>query len=475
MFWLFLVWRCGLGGRTLERWRELNEEEEKIQEWLRRLDMTEGHVKEHLADVKFTVSITLRKGGYSGPPEDCADSEFRTFPHGKGKPLRCVSAFKDSFNYEKQLVYPSSAPEDTEDFVYSEMHRWIYLDRQPSLLEILNGKFIPRCMTLTMDLNKFTLEHPTSGENPQEKYPYPRGRWGSALWKTWYYSDLSPSELSKDGHSKRVLGAEDALNAFKWGFPASPEQVPQGVLDKAGPIYLLSGWVEVILCLALKKVHPLLHASKLPLSADGEPGCPPGSDAKDPDGPYYLEEDEADFPHDEDGPSYKDSNDVEVRFSPNSLAEATHHAFDMLRAWAEWKPVSTNGTKAEAGTPNKTDSSTNPQGTKNKRSTGKGEAQAKIVAALTLHHKYENGQCDKSTGPIRVNELARLAVVSKSTASTFFRKEFGNGRFEYNRTCDNYKELVNYLRRVNGEKPTARTHSHNPEMQEGDSNELDHY
>ena len=59
-----------------------------------------------------------------------------------------------------------------------------------------------------------------------------------------------------------------------------------------------------------------------------------------------------------------------------------------------------------------------------KRSTERGEAHRKLLAALTAHHKYEDGGC-LNLEPIGNNELARLAEVSKATASAFFNKEFG--------------------------------------------------
>lgn len=63
-----------------------------------------------------------------------------------------------------------------------------------------------------------------------------------------------------------------------------------------------------------------------------------------------------------------------------------------------------------------------------KKSTVKGEARTKLIAALTKHHEYEEGSCG-NTDPIGVNELASVgfADVSPSTASEFFNREFKNG------------------------------------------------
>ncbi|MCX7428780.1 MAG: hypothetical protein NTW96_24530 [Planctomycetia bacterium] len=67
------------------------------------------------------------------------------------------------------------------------------------------------------------------------------------------------------------------------------------------------------------------------------------------------------------------------------------------------------------------------RGTRRKRSTEPGEARAKIVAALTVWHKYENGGCGNTT-PIGVNELARLADVGPASVNRFFNKQFGGAR-----------------------------------------------
>lgn len=56
--------------------------------------------------------------------------------------------------------------------------------------------------------------------------------------------------------------------------------------------------------------------------------------------------------------------------------------------------------------------------TKAKRSTERGEARAKLIAALLKHHGC------RSVEPIGNNQLARLAGVDKATASAFFRQEF---------------------------------------------------
>jgi len=60
---------------------------------------------------------------------------------------------------------------------------------------------------------------------------------------------------------------------------------------------------------------------------------------------------------------------------------------------------------------------------KAKRSTVRGEAQAKLISALTKHHQYTNGGC-MEWRPVGARELHRLADVSPATASTFFKTNF---------------------------------------------------
>ena len=86
---------------------------------------------------------------------------------------------------------------------------------------------------------------------------------------------------------------------------------------------------------------------------------------------------------------------------------------------------------------------------KPKRSTTKGEAKAKLVAALTKHHEYADGGC-LNQEPIGNNELARLAKVSESTASAFFKKQF-DGHMKYRAICGDTTKLVASLKLLNQE------------------------
>ncbi|MEO2090689.1 MAG: hypothetical protein ABGY75_14485, partial [Gemmataceae bacterium] len=97
-----------------------------------------------------------------------------------------------------------------------------------------------------------------------------------------------------------------------------------------------------------------------------------------------------------------------------------------------------------------------------KRNTGRGEAKAKLIAALTAHHEYSNGGC-VNTSPIANNELARLAGVDKGMVSRFFSKQFG-GHDKYKAICGRPAELLFFLRLLNGEvTPRSLNRSRSPD------------
>jgi len=79
------------------------------------------------------------------------------------------------------------------------------------------------------------------------------------------------------------------------------------------------------------------------------------------------------------------------------------------------------------------------KGVGKKRSTTGGDARSRLIAALSLHHKYElNEICFSCLNhdPIGNNELARLAKVDKATASLFFKEVFkGKGYSQYVQDC----------------------------------------
>ena len=84
-----------------------------------------------------------------------------------------------------------------------------------------------------------------------------------------------------------------------------------------------------------------------------------------------------------------------------------------------------------------------------KRSTVVGEAQEKIIAALTLHHEYQDESC-LNLEPIGGNELARKAKTGKGSVSRFFKKQFG-GHGQYRAACRDKVKLAASLRLLNDE------------------------
>lgn len=97
---------------------------------------------------------------------------------------------------------------------------------------------------------------------------------------------------------------------------------------------------------------------------------------------------------------------------------------------------------------------------KQKKSTTKGDARNKIIAALTLHHKYQDGSCLYQE-PIGVRELAHQADVSPYSAHVFFNSQFGegdgkkkknkNGHKRYINMCKDRDSLIASLKLLNGD------------------------
>jgi hypothetical protein len=90
-----------------------------------------------------------------------------------------------------------------------------------------------------------------------------------------------------------------------------------------------------------------------------------------------------------------------------------------------------------------------PVAKKPKRSTNRGEGREKLIAALTKHHDYATGSC-LNLEPIGNNELADEVKVSGSTASAFFKEQFG-GHDKYVVTCRDSGRLADALKALRGE------------------------
>jgi hypothetical protein len=108
--------------------------------------------------------------------------------------------------------------------------------------------------------------------------------------------------------------------------------------------------------------------------------------------------------------------------------------------------------------------------TKTKRSTERGEGRAKLLAALTKHHQHADGSC-LNLEPIGNNALARLAGVSESTASEFFRNEF-EGHAKYRGVCRNAGRLADSLKALNGEFSPHELYGRRP-AHEADREDVD--
>ncbi len=131
--------------------------------------------------------------------------------------------------------------------------------------------------------------------------------------------------------------------------------------------------------------------------------------------------------------------------------------FDRAMAWVQREKIRANlaaDVRAEREGQRPAPASDGPKTVKSKRSTEKGEGRAKLIAALTKHHRYADGGC-LNLDPIGNNELARLAEVSESTASAFFNNEFNQGETggyaTYRVICRDSSRLADSLKVLNGE------------------------
>lgn len=95
---------------------------------------------------------------------------------------------------------------------------------------------------------------------------------------------------------------------------------------------------------------------------------------------------------------------------------------------------------------------------KPKKSTVRGEAEAKLIGFLTKHHQYAEGGC-LNWEPIGSNVLADKADVGNSSANRFFNKWFGStknatdGYKNYRMACNGQNKLIAILMSINGEMP----------------------
>jgi len=107
-----------------------------------------------------------------------------------------------------------------------------------------------------------------------------------------------------------------------------------------------------------------------------------------------------------------------------------------------------------------------------KRSTASGEAEAKLIGALTAHHQYDDSGC-LNMAPIGNNELARQAEVDRHTASDFFKTYFG-GHAQYKAACVNPERqwrIVEQLKVLNGDFTVFRSLNGEPSGEDNRSDD----
>jgi hypothetical protein len=109
---------------------------------------------------------------------------------------------------------------------------------------------------------------------------------------------------------------------------------------------------------------------------------------------------------------------------------------------------------------------------KRKKSTESGEARERLIAALTKHHKYDDGGC-LNMEPIGNNELARQAEVDRHTASDFFKAHF-EGHAAYKAACVNRErqwKIREQLKVLNGDFTVFRSLNGEPSGEDNRSDD----
>jgi hypothetical protein len=116
-------------------------------------------------------------------------------------------------------------------------------------------------------------------------------------------------------------------------------------------------------------------------------------------------------------------------------------------------------TKHARESASRSSSSPKPRRTTKPR-TGRTDIECMLIAALTKHHNYSNGEL-LNHEPIGNNELAKLAGVAKSSASAFFKKRF-HGHSRYKIVCRDKERLIAKLTNLNDEN--SQTTLFNPDQ-----------
>jgi hypothetical protein len=117
--------------------------------------------------------------------------------------------------------------------------------------------------------------------------------------------------------------------------------------------------------------------------------------------------------------------------------------------WNALIPPQDNQRPSEGDISASPDSKQQPGIVRTKKSTAKGDARLKIIAALIQYHRYEGGICT-NLEPIGVHALARKAKVGKSSVSRFFQNNF-RGHNKYKMHCRDTTSLGMALKLLNQE------------------------
>lgn len=117
--------------------------------------------------------------------------------------------------------------------------------------------------------------------------------------------------------------------------------------------------------------------------------------------------------------------------------------------WEWWRSSKSDKSDRETQESHCEPESANAVQGKPKQRNAPGEARNKLIAALTLHHKYSVDSC-LCQNPITINALARLAGISPSTAFAFFETVF-QGHENYIHACQDTRRLIGVLKLLNDE------------------------
>ncbi|MFO1007728.1 MAG: hypothetical protein U0929_17320 [Planctomycetaceae bacterium] len=143
----------------------------------------------------------------------------------------------------------------------------------------------------------------------------------------------------------------------------------------------------------------------------------------------------------------------EFNDTPKNIIEAEKEMVRLI----DWLKASVEGTptRSSTATSARDENASQPISgvpRSRKKSSKNGDAKAKLISALTQHHRYADGGC-LNYEPIGCNALSRIADVAKSTASSFLKSTF-QSRGGYQQACHDSATLIACLKVLNQEFST---------------------